>query len=153
MFCITKSLKKINQDDLGAIDNTTGYFCKFDENLFVNDILNGKVKNWSWSTISTIEIEEYEEACVMFVDHIDEDPLSNMNFLPSFRLNRRVEVGIYGILINQLLFVRDKFKVKKSFTGFTTQESLHKNRGVAINSYCLHGVFNLTLCSYYCDFN
>lgn len=167
MRSIIDGLRRIGQEDLGAIDNTIGYICKYDGNATIDDILSGNVSHWYWRTIPSAEAENMNSVCIMLVKHVDENPtlakilkqmkihITSLGFIP-LPLNapemKEIPVGISGIVVNEILFLRDRFKTNEYIIDFSTQEDLQMRRGVALNSYCLRGRFDLTLCSYYCEF-
>lgn len=157
---------RISMDELGAIDDTIGYVGKYNGDASVEDILNGNINNWKWKTVLSKDAEDIE-AAILFIRHVDKNPALVRSLMTAFKVPRNsavhilksnkligecpnIPVSIAGLAYGGYLFVRDRFKTDEYIKGYMTQDDLSSIN--VLQGCCLEGLFDLRLCSYYCDF-
>lgn len=152
---ILKNLKRIDQSQIGAIDDTIPYLCRHSQKLPINKVFSSN--QWYWQAIPTCEIEKINLAIIMFIKHVDYD--IHIHGVISAITNRNVKLIGYcvGLMINKILFLNEKynsknFDVNEIWSKLSTGGEIYVGNNIAPGSNDLFAYFNLLNCSYYCVF-
>lgn len=155
---ILKRLKKIDRSYLGAIDGTDPYICEYAGKAPLSKVLKGKVSHWYWKTVSANDVERSEIICLIFIKYIDLNT-SIRNIVGRMAINQQKEdreivvASAQGLMINDVLFLNDKYRTGDGFFDLTTHDQMNiRHLGQTVEGFSIRTYFNLNYCSYYCSF-
>ena len=146
---ILKNLFKIDDNYIGAIDNTVPYFCEHSKHNSLKSVFCISNKDWYWNSISSSKAESVNPVVVMFIKHID---LNAYNLLLN---KRKIIIGsCAGLLINNVLFLNEKYKSlnKKHeiWSKLSVSDHIDYNNNSVLKNFSVRAYFNLMNCYYYC---
>ena len=150
-------LKRVSKDYLGAVDGCTPFIGKYSgPKKLAKALTDEDTSEWMWKSLSASEAEYADPLVIFFAKH---EKLYHQN-VPSAALYKltgrvfrdRVVVAIYGVLINNILFMQDKYKTENFNFDFSTDDEVEiKHLNAVVKDCYVAGYFNLQICSYYCD--
>jgi len=147
-------LNKISDEYTGAIDKSYPFLCRYAGKDNLLKALNGNTDDYRWASISAQEAESIKIATLMYVKFIYVGDAKSFriksNFVDSGLL---IPVSICGILVQSILFLKDKYKkIEGSYQQLNTSDQAHiRQFDVDVNNCTLCGNFNLKTCTYYCE--
>lgn len=155
------NLKKISKNELGALENTTPLFGRNEKGASLKQLLLGRTLSPFWVSVSYDEMcDPNYSAVVLFADYIN---MANFITKPravhisnSIHVAKKkfsVTASIVGVYMDGYVFLRDRYPIENfECNEMETVDTLKNRTGVYENCF-IRGFFDVTMCSYYCNFD
>lgn len=151
-----RRMNKLDSGSLGAIDGCIPFLC---ECVGVKNVLSvfdeRNDYKYEWKSLSMSKAERVKVAVVMYVKSVSMDDYtyavaSFINNMNSIGNNISFRAHINGVLIQSVLFLKDKYRTTNGETNSLNVSDNYEIPGRGkINDIDLVGSFNISNCYYY----